>query len=297
MFLHHSITHKLVPKAQSLDPVCSYTNSMISHNCLLSSCSGLDCIILNKRTCLHVTSPTHCRLRLVAFSMGPDEMVDINTLEMIQRPQAQFVKTDTKVDLVLLKYVLQNLQWTSLQDRRNISHTTLLYKIVNNQVAINKSESLLPNLHLSCHTAAHSCPTYTSHVTQQPTPAQPTPLMSHSSPLLPNLHLSCHTAAHSCPTYTSHVTQQPTPAQPTPLMSHSSPLLPNLHLSCHTTAHSCPTYTSHVTPQPTPAQPTPLTSHSSPLLPDSALHHQPPTSVLLPQNHGGMECLVSQHTL
>ena len=145
--------------------------------------------------------------------MGPDEMVDINTLEMIQRPQAQFVKTDTKVDLVLLKYVLQNLQWTSLQDRRNISHTTLLYKIVNNQVAINKSESLLPNLHLSCHTTAHSCPTYASHVTQQSTPAQPTPLMSHHSPLLPNLHLSRHTTAHSCPTYTSDVTQQPTPAR------------------------------------------------------------------------------------
>ena len=41
--------------------------------------------------------------------------------------------------------------------------------------------------------------------------------------------------------------------------------------------------------RPRPAQPTPLTSHSSPLLPDTVLHHQPPTTVLLPQNHQGIE--------
>ena len=326
-----------------------------------------------------VTCPTHCRTRLLCmgplWNGGHQQTGDDST------SRGSICQTPIP-DPVSLKYFnIYSGHHFTIEDE--LVASLCFTKIVNNQVAVNKSDRLLPDLRLWRHIAAHSCPTHASDVTQQPTPAQPTPLTSHSSPLLPNIHLwrhtaahSCptyasdvtqqpllpnlriwrHTAVHSCPTYTSDVTQQPTPAQPTPLTSHSShscptyasdvtqqqllpnlrlwrhtaatpaqptpltshsspllpnlhlwrhtaahscptyasdvtqqPLLPNLHLWRHTAAHSCPTYTSDVTQQPTPAQPTPLTSHSSPLLPDTALQHQLPTTVLLPQNHQGVE--------
>ena len=89
-------------------------------------------------------------------------------------------------------------QPTPAQPTPLTSHSSPL--LPNLHLSLSHSSPLLPNLHLSRHTAAHSCPTYTSDVTQQPTPAQPTPLTSHNSPLLPNLHLRRHTSAQSCQT-------------------------------------------------------------------------------------------------
>ena len=156
-------------KAQWLDPVCS---SLISHNCLLSSCSGVDCIILNKRTCVLVTRPTNCRIgrriRLVAYSMGPHwngGRQHTGNYSMLTGSICQN-RYQSRSSVTEIHFPESTVDITSGQKKHNvllyiycISHITLLYKIVNNQVAINKFDRLLPNLHLSCHPAAHSLQT------------------------------------------------------------------------------------------------------------------------------------------
>ena len=74
----------------------------------------------------------------VEFASGvwdPHERVDINTIEMVQRRGARFVKHwyhngSSVTDL------LEDLKRKSLETRRKESRLTMMYKIVNQQVAI-----------------------------------------------------------------------------------------------------------------------------------------------------------------
>ena len=64
------------------------------------------------------------------------ERVDINTIEMVQRRGARFVKHRYH-NISSVTDLLEDLKWKSLETRRKESRLTMMYKIVNKQVAIN----------------------------------------------------------------------------------------------------------------------------------------------------------------
>ena len=100
--------------------------------------------------------------------------------------------------------ILQNLQWTSLQHRTNTSHITLLYKIVNDQVVVNKSQPTPLTSPHSFQTPHHQLPTTVclpqNHQGMEQSPSKCcTQLMLfrlnlplYSSRLLSNLVFNCH---------------------------------------------------------------------------------------------------------
>lgn len=98
----------------------------------------------------------------------PYEKVDVDKLEMVQRRGARFVKHRYQRRSSVTE-MINDLQWVSLQDRRKNARLTLFYKIVNNLVAVNKSEHLLPPTRLSRHSSPHSfqIPRCTSSYRQQ----------------------------------------------------------------------------------------------------------------------------------
>ena len=59
----------------------------------------------------------------------------INQLEMVQRRAARFVKNDYSRTSSVTN-MLHDLRWDTLQDRRNNTRTTMLYKIKNNLVDV-----------------------------------------------------------------------------------------------------------------------------------------------------------------
>ena len=72
----------------------------------------------------------------------PHERVDINKIEMVQRRGARFVKhryhnRSSVTDL------LEDLKWKSLETRRKESRLTMMYKIVNQQVAVDPDKHLM----------------------------------------------------------------------------------------------------------------------------------------------------------
>ena len=60
---------------------------------------------------------------------------DIQRIEKIQRKAARFVKSDYQRTSSVTS-MLKDLGWESLQQRRKINRLSMMYKIVNNQVAI-----------------------------------------------------------------------------------------------------------------------------------------------------------------
>ena len=60
---------------------------------------------------------------------------DIDSIEGVQRRAARFVKQDYKWDSSVTK-MLQELNWSTLQDRRRETRLVLMYKIVNGVVAV-----------------------------------------------------------------------------------------------------------------------------------------------------------------
>ena len=72
----------------------------------------------------------------------PHERVDINKIEMVHRRGARFVKNryhnrSSVTDLLL------DLKWKSLETRRKESRLTMMYKIVNQQVAVDSDKHLM----------------------------------------------------------------------------------------------------------------------------------------------------------
>jgi hypothetical protein len=67
----------------------------------------------------------------------------VNQLEMVQRRAARFVNRDYQRTSSVTS-MLANLQWNSLEHRRNIARVSMLYRIHHHLVDINPSESLYP---------------------------------------------------------------------------------------------------------------------------------------------------------
>ena len=75
-----------------------------------------------------------------ALTHSATAAVDINNIEMVQRRGARFVKhryhnRSSVTDL------LEDLKWISLETRRKESRLTMMYKIVNKQVAIDPDKT------------------------------------------------------------------------------------------------------------------------------------------------------------
>ena len=70
-----------------------------------------------------------------AVSWSPHTNSDINTLEMVQQKAARFVFNDYS-SYSSVTAMLQELKWSSLQDRRIQSRLIMFYKILNNLVEV-----------------------------------------------------------------------------------------------------------------------------------------------------------------
>jgi len=70
--------------------------------------------------------------------------MDITKIEVIQKRAARFAANDYSKSPGSMTDIPRNLQWTSLEKRREINSLTLFYKIVNNQSAINIDNYLEP---------------------------------------------------------------------------------------------------------------------------------------------------------
>ncbi|KAK6169191.1 hypothetical protein SNE40_020289 [Patella caerulea] len=85
----------------------------------------------------------------------PYQQKDIYRLEMIQRRAARYVSNRfgnrSSVD-----HMLNHLNWRSLEQRRKDARLTLLYKIVNDKVCIEKSGRLITPSRRTRHTQQHS---------------------------------------------------------------------------------------------------------------------------------------------
>ena len=75
------------------------------------------------------------KLEYAASVWDPHQAYLINKLEMVQRRAARFVMNDYAATSSVTS-MLNNLQWSSLQQRRRSSRLTLLYKALNQQSAI-----------------------------------------------------------------------------------------------------------------------------------------------------------------
>ena len=90
----------------------------------------------------------------------PHLQKDITRLEMVQRRAARYVSNKhgnrSSVDTMI-----QHLDWYSLEHRRRIARLVMFYKIVNDHVAIDKSERLTPLTRTSRHShhLAYQIPT------------------------------------------------------------------------------------------------------------------------------------------
>ena len=81
---------------------------------------------------------------------NPHQQSYINQLEAIQRRSARFVKNlyQRSVDMPYrtesVTAMLQDMKWESLQVRRETATKTMMYKIANGLIAINKADYLSP---------------------------------------------------------------------------------------------------------------------------------------------------------
>ena len=118
---------------------CEEPAAIIRRDIISNASESQYCIIVNKRTCINVTRQTHCGVRLLTVRPRRN-----GNQQMIQRRLARFLKHRYHCRSIVTE-ILQNLQRTSFQDIKT-TRFTLFCKIVNNQVAVNKSDRLLPNL-------------------------------------------------------------------------------------------------------------------------------------------------------
>ena len=72
----------------------------------------------------------------------PHKRVDINKIEMVQRRGARFVKHRYH-NRSSVTNLLEDLKWKSLETRRKEFRLTMMYKIVNKQVAIDPEKHLI----------------------------------------------------------------------------------------------------------------------------------------------------------
>ena len=70
---------------------------------------------------------------------NPHHQNNINQIEAIQKRAARFVK-NTYQRIESVSAMLQDLQWPSLQSRREAAIKTMLFKISHNLIAINKDK-------------------------------------------------------------------------------------------------------------------------------------------------------------
>jgi ribonuclease P/MRP protein subunit RPP40 len=83
------------------------------------------------------------KLEYASAVWDPYHSKDIDTLEMVQRRAARFVCRDYRREEGVVTELLKDLEWPSLADRRCRSRLILLYKIVNNLVAVDTGTLLL----------------------------------------------------------------------------------------------------------------------------------------------------------
>ena len=93
----------------------------------------------------------------------PHLQKDITRLEMVQRRAARYV-SNKHGNRSSVDNMIQHLDWYSLKHRRRIARLVMFYKIVNDHVAIDKSERLTPLTRTSRHShhLAYQIPTCTS---------------------------------------------------------------------------------------------------------------------------------------
>ena len=92
---------------------------------------------------------------------------DINKIEMIQRRAARYV-TGRHSNTSSVSDMMHHLQWRTLADRRTDFRLSMFYKIVNNKVAIPKTDRLIPPLRFSrnMHTLSFQIPSCRTQIRQ-----------------------------------------------------------------------------------------------------------------------------------
>ena len=76
---------------------------------------------------------------------------DIHRLEMVQRRAARYVSNRLN-NRSSVNDMIEHLDWQSLEHRRRTSRLTMMHKIVNDRVAINKQHRLIPPQRRTRHT-------------------------------------------------------------------------------------------------------------------------------------------------
>ena len=81
----------------------------------------------------------------------PYTQQDVHRLEMVQRRAARYVSNRLN-NRSSVNDMIEHLDWQSLEHRRRTSRLTMMHKIVNDRVAINKQHRLIPPQRRTRHT-------------------------------------------------------------------------------------------------------------------------------------------------
>jgi hypothetical protein len=74
----------------------------------------------------------------------PYQQNDIHRLEMVQRRAARYV-TNRYHNTSSVSSMIEQLEWTTLQERRKHSRLLMMHKLKNNVVRVDASSKLIPN--------------------------------------------------------------------------------------------------------------------------------------------------------
>lgn len=121
-----------------ISTICSKANNTISflkRNINISNKS------IKEKAYVSLVRPT---LEYASSVWDPYQQNDIHRLEMVQRRAARYV-TNRYHNTSSVSSMIEQLEWTTLQERRKHSRLLMMYKLKNNIVRVDASSKLIPN--------------------------------------------------------------------------------------------------------------------------------------------------------
>ena len=121
-----------------ISTICSKANNTISflkRNINISNKS------IKEKAYVSLVRPT---LEYASSVWDPYQQNDIHRLEMVQRRAGRYA-TNRYHNTSSVSSMIEQLEWTTLQERRKHSRLLMMYKLKNNIVRFNASSKLIPN--------------------------------------------------------------------------------------------------------------------------------------------------------
>jgi hypothetical protein len=121
-----------------ISTICSKANNTISflkRNINISNKS------IKEKAYMFLVRPT---LEYASAVWDPYQQNDIHRLEMAQRRAARYV-TNRYHNTTSISSMIEQLEWTTLQERRKHSRLLMIYKLKNNIVRVDASSKFIPN--------------------------------------------------------------------------------------------------------------------------------------------------------